>query len=79
MHDENGLSVKKMFKLQKPGFSIRFTENFARCFLSDFLRQGFKFFHLYNNKLGEKIITTQKESSRSDLRAQNNNRLKFYV
>ena len=37
------------------------------------------FFRLYNHKLGGKIRTTQKESSRSDLRAPNNDRLKFYA
>ena len=68
MNDENGLSVKKTFKPQKQGFSIRFTKKFCTLFFIGFFQQGFKFFRLYKNKLGGIIRTIQKESSRSDLR-----------
>ena len=63
---------------RKTGISKRFTE-IARCFFRNFSRLGIKFFRLYNSKLGGKIRVTQKESSRSDLRAPNNDRLKFYA
>ena len=73
---KNSLRYKKTFKPQNRDFK-RFTE-IARCFFRNFSRLGIKFFRLYNSKLGGKIRVTQKESSRSDLRAPNNERLKFY-
>ena len=77
MNAEIAWETRKTFKPQNQDFK-RFTE-IARCFFRNFSRLGIKFFRLYNSKLGGKIRVTQKESSRSDLRAPNNDRLKFYA
>ena len=70
--------TRKYLNRKNRDFQYGFTKILLAVFFG-FFRHGFKFFRLYNNKLGGKIRTTRKESSRSDLRAPNNDRLKFYA
>ena len=71
--------TRKRLNRKNWDFQYGFTEILLAVFFRIFFGMDLNFFRPYNNKLGGTIRTTQKESSRSDLREPNNDRLKFYA